>query len=129
MLEIPFRDRTTHSRTGLQFPRRRQLLSLIGLKFTVTAADVDESLFTNRSPSDYVLRLAETKARAIQAGVDQIVLAADTTVVLGSDILGKPKTVTKRRRCSKACAGAPIRSTRGLPFSVPARDCSLRICV
>ncbi|HJR80480.1 MAG TPA: Maf family protein [Anaerolineales bacterium] len=72
-------------------PRRRQLLSLTGWLFTVSAADVDESQYANENPSDYVLRLAETKARAIKAEADQIVLAADTTVVDGSDILGKPK--------------------------------------
>ena len=71
-------------------PRRRQLLSLTGWQFTVSAADVDESQIPNESPADYVLRLAETKARAVQADADQIVLAADTTVVDGMDILGKP---------------------------------------
>jgi nucleoside triphosphate pyrophosphatase len=72
-------------------PRRRQLLSLTGLQFNVSAANVDETEYPNESPSDYVLRLAETKARAVQAEADQIVLAADTTVVDGLDILGKPK--------------------------------------
>ena len=72
-------------------PRRRQLLSLTGWHFTVSAADVDESQYANENPADYVLRLAETKARAIHADADQVVLAADTTVVDGPDILGKPK--------------------------------------
>lgn len=71
-------------------PRRRQLLALTGWKFNVSAADVDESQFANESPTDYVLRLAETKARAVRADTDQIILAADTTVVDGTDILGKP---------------------------------------
>lgn len=71
-------------------PRRRQLLALTGWAFSVSAADVDESTRPNESPADYVLRLAETKARAIRADADQIVLAADTTVVDGLDILGKP---------------------------------------
>lgn len=71
-------------------PRRRQLLSLTGWQFTVSAANVDESQYANESPADYVLRLAETKARAIQADAGQIILAADTTVVDGADILGKP---------------------------------------
>jgi MAF protein len=73
-------------------PRRKQLLALTGLNFVVSAPDVDESLHENESPADYVLRLAETKARAIaeRAEADQIVLAADTTVVDGPDILGKP---------------------------------------
>lgn len=72
-------------------PRRRQLLSLTGLPFVVSAANVDESTRSNESPADYVLRLAETKAVAVKADADQIVLAADTTVVDGSDILGKPE--------------------------------------
>lgn len=73
-------------------PRRRQLLTLTGWHFNVSAADVDESQLANESPADYVLRLAETKARAVagQAHKDQIILAADTTVVDGIDILGKP---------------------------------------
>jgi MAF protein len=76
-------------------PRRRQLLALTGLPFVVSAANVDESQLSNESPTDYVLRLAETKARAIQANGNQFVLAADTTVVDGSDILGKPQDETE----------------------------------
>jgi len=72
-------------------PRRRQLLAIAGWKFNISAADVDESPIPNESPADYVLRLAETKARTIMADQDQIVLAADTAVVDGDDILGKPK--------------------------------------
>lgn len=72
-------------------PRRRQLLALAGWDFIVSVADVDESSLPNETPADYVLRLAETKARAIQAEAGQVILAADTTVVDGSDILGKPR--------------------------------------
>jgi len=89
-------------------PRRRQLLALAGWKFSVAAADVDESQFANESPTNYVLRLAETKARAMAvagAGADQIILAADTTVVDGMDILGKPK--------DNADASAMLRRLRG----------------
>lgn len=74
-------------------PRRKQLLALTDLDFIVSTPDVDESQYENESPADYVLRLAETKARAMEkrAEADQIILAADTTVVDGLDILGKPK--------------------------------------
>ena len=73
-------------------PRRRQLLSLASWPFSIAVADVDESQFENEVPADYVLRLAESKARTIasQAHDHQIILAADTTVVDGDDILGKP---------------------------------------
>jgi MAF protein len=72
-------------------PRRRQLLALADWMFHIIVADVDESTRANESPADYVLRLAETKARAISTHPDQLILAADTTVVDGNDILGKPK--------------------------------------
>jgi len=73
-------------------PRRRQLLSLADWSFVVSVANVDESLLENESPADYVLRLAETKARAAASHEDaRFHLAADTAVVDGSDILGKPK--------------------------------------
>jgi MAF protein len=68
-------------------------LSLTGWQFTVSAANVDENQLANESPANYVLRLAETKARAIAATgahADPVILAADTTVVDGADILGKP---------------------------------------
>ena len=71
-------------------PRRRQLLALAGWEFIVSVSDVDESQYENESPADYVLRLAETKACTVKADADQLILAADTTVVDGSDILGKP---------------------------------------
>lgn len=71
-------------------PRRRQLIGLTGWDFVVSVADVDESVRENESPADYVLRLAETKARAVRVNAENIILAADTTVVDGSDILGKP---------------------------------------
>ncbi len=71
-------------------PRRRLLLGLTGIPFNILVADVDESPLANENPADYVLRLAETKARAVRAEADQVILAADTTVVDGPDILGKP---------------------------------------
>ena len=72
-------------------PRRRQLLALAGWKFSVSAANVDENQHPNEEPADYVLRLAEAKARAVVGNSDQIVLAADTAVVDKDVILGKPK--------------------------------------
>ena len=86
-------------------PRRRQLLGLAGWRFKVSIADIDESQYPNESPNDYVLRLAETKARAVRADADQIILAADTAVVDGMDILGKPK--------DNADASAMLKQLRG----------------
>jgi len=73
-------------------PRRKQLLSLGGWTFIVAVADVNESQFDDEAPGDYVLRLAEAKARksAENAPTDSVVIAADTTVVDEDEILGKP---------------------------------------
>ena len=74
-------------------PRRRELIAFGNWAFSVSAADVDESERSGESPSRYVLRLAEAKARAsaANAGKAQVVAAADTTVVDKGTILGKPK--------------------------------------
>src|SRR5688572_8776746 len=78
-------------------PRRRQLLALADWMFSVVVTDVDESQHANEMPADYVLRLAETKAFAAagQAHADQVVLGADTAVVDGAEILGKPKDMAE----------------------------------
>jgi MAF protein len=72
--------------------RRRELISLGDWTFTVSVSDVDESQRPGERPSDYVLRLAESKARAAarSAGSADVIVAADTTVVDGEQLLGKP---------------------------------------
>lgn len=74
--------------------RRSQLLDQIGVQHACVAADIDESPRAGESPSDYVSRLAREKAEAVvrlQGGCAQRpVLGADTTVVLGGRIYGKP---------------------------------------
>ena len=88
-------------------PRRRQLLSLGGWKFRVSVADVDESQLPAESPGDYVLRLARTKAykSAEKADRESVVIAADTTVVDGGDILGKPADELEAARMLKRLRG------------------------
>ncbi len=72
-----------------QSPRRREILERAGIPFVVRVADVDESLRAGEAAQSYVRRLATQKAVAVgQAG--EVVLGADTTVVVGGEILGKP---------------------------------------
>ena len=73
-------------------PRRRRLLALGDWTFGVASPEIDETPLPHEPPRDYVLRLAKWKARAAAkaATVEQIVLAADTTVVDSNQILGKP---------------------------------------
>ncbi len=70
-------------------PRRVELLQQIGLQFSVRPSDIDERQFDDEAPGDYVRRLAIEKAKAQDAN-DQLVIAADTIVVLDQSILGKP---------------------------------------
>jgi septum formation protein len=73
-------------------PRRRDLLGQLGLRFEVSAADIDETPHPGEAAEAYVLRLAREKARTVAArNPGAWVLAADTTVVLGSELLGKPR--------------------------------------
>ena len=71
-------------------PRRREILEALGLGFSVGAADVDEQRLDGEPAGDMVLRLARDKARAGSPGDDFVVVGADTAVVLGDDIFGKP---------------------------------------
>jgi septum formation protein len=72
-------------------PRRRELLSLIGLPHDVRPADVDESVHAGEDPVAYVDRVARAKASKVAAHArDAVVIAADTTVVLDHEILAKP---------------------------------------
>ncbi len=77
-----------------QSPRRKALLALTGLDFKVVPAVVDETPLPGESPPDYVIRLAALKARRVREklNADAVVVAADTTVVDGVQILGKPNT-------------------------------------
>ena len=71
-------------------PRRSELLRLIGLPFRVSPADITEIRKSGEPPLDYVLRLARHKAAAIAEGQPGLVIAADTTVVDGNEVLEKP---------------------------------------
>lgn len=74
-------------------PRRRQLLEMLRIPFRVLAPDVDEHVQPGERPDEYVMRLANAKAAAVVARVPgDVVLAADTTVVLGGEIIGKPES-------------------------------------
>lgn len=75
-------------------PRRRELLKSIGAQFTICVADVDESTVPETlEPSIYVQELAVLKASAAASGCEKhtLVIGADTVVVSGGKILGKPK--------------------------------------
>ncbi len=73
-------------------PRRRELLAQIGVPHAVVPAEIDEAPRPGESPRDYVIRVAREKALLVLSRRPQrLVLAADTVVVLGETIYGKPR--------------------------------------
>jgi septum formation protein len=89
-------------------PRRRELLAGLGLAFRVEPADIDETPRPGESARGYVKRLAREKAHAVArrlADPDALVLAADTSVVLGEQILGKPTNAAHARQMLAALSG------------------------
>lgn len=88
-------------------PRRRELLAGLGLRFDIRAADVDETPHPGEPPRDYVLRLAREKADAVarSGAPGELVLAADTAVVVDGEILGKPLDGEDARRMLRLLAG------------------------
>lgn len=82
-------------------PRRAELLASAGYEFDVAPTDVDETPEVAESPESYALRVARDKAIAASASCrhqDNVVLAADTVVVVDGQILGKPKDSADARR-------------------------------
>jgi len=73
-------------------PRRRQLLALMGVPFEAAASEVDETMLLDEIPAELAARLSLVKARAVAlVHREAVVIAADTLVALGDDVLGKPR--------------------------------------
>lgn len=75
-------------------PRRRELLSQMGLSFEIISPDIDESVKNEENAIHYVQRLAEQKAQAVlKHDTDKLVIAADTTVCVDDEIIGKAENL------------------------------------
>lgn len=90
-------------------PRRRELLEALGFPLVIRPVDVDESPNGGEAPDDYVRRLARTKAAAAagleEARTGELVLGADTIVVLDGEMLGKPTDSDDARSMLRRLAG------------------------
>ena len=90
-------------------PRRRELLSRLGLEFTVLAAQADETLLPGLPPREQVIRLSAVKAQAVREALEsrpgQVIVSADTVVVLDGAILGKPKDAAQAAEMLRALSG------------------------
>lgn len=87
-------------------PRRRDLLNMIGISHEVMPADIDESLRVGEAPGAYAERLAREKGAAVAPRVPgAFVISADTIVVAGGEVLGKPRSETDAARMLRTLSG------------------------
>ena len=86
-------------------PRRKELLGLFHIPFTVRAADIDETMDPENSPREEVEKVSRRKALAIPRSQGDVVIAADTIVVCDDRILGKPKSVQEAQDMLRLLSG------------------------
>ena len=87
-------------------PRRSEIMTSVGWEFRKVVPDIDEALLDGESPEDYVQRLARSKAEAVAADhPGEIVLGADTTVVIDHSIIGKPVDMDEARQMIASLSG------------------------
>jgi septum formation protein len=88
-------------------PRRKDLLAREGFEFRIDVAGIPEDLLEGEGPVDAVLRLAFEKAEAVLPRVapDEVVLAADTTVIVDGEMLGKPEDPADAVRMLRRISG------------------------
>ncbi len=87
-------------------PRRKELLASVGVVFDVVAANVDETLGAEESPTEHVERLSLDKAKAVAGDYpDAFVIGADTIVLLDGVVMGKPKDVSDAKDMLQRLSG------------------------
>lgn len=107
---------------GSASPRRRELLALVGVvPDDVRAAEIDEAPLPRELPRACAARLARAKVDAVQAGPDELVLAADTVVSTGRRILGKPADAAEAERFLRLLSGRRHRVTTAVCLRLGAR--------
>jgi septum formation protein len=103
-------------------PRRQEILKRAGIPFLVRPADIDETLREGELPAAYVRRLAQAKAESVPADSEEIVLAADTVVVVDGLILGKPAGGADAARMLRLLSGREHQVLTGVCLRAQARS-------
>ena len=89
-----------------QSPRRKELLEILGIPFTIVTPNVDETPHAGERPHEYVMRVARLKARDVASQLkESLIVSADTVVTIDGEILGKPLDRTDAIRMLTALAG------------------------
>ena len=97
-----------------QSPRRKELMGLLNIPFTVRVADIDETMDPDKPPYDEVARVSRLKARAVAHTAEDIVIAADTIVVCNGNVLGKPDNETHAKQMLCLLSGREHQVMTGL---------------
>ncbi len=105
-------------------PRRLELLRRLGIEPDVRPADVDETPVAGEDPRALVTRLARTKAGAVAVDDGALVVAADTVVVLGEEVLGKPIDDHHAAAMLRRLSGATHRVVTGVHIARSGRQAS-----
>lgn len=104
-------------------PRRAEILDSLGIPFTVSPAEIDETVLPGESGADAAVRLAREKARAAAARHPaDWVLAADTLVVLDGTVLGKPRDDLEAADMLRRLSGREHRVVTGVHLTRGADD-------
>ena len=109
-------------------PRRRELLSIMGLDFTVITADIDESIDPSLPIDGEVARLSYEKACAVCADDNALIISADTVVVYGERIMGKPSSADEARRMLTALSGNTHKVMTGVTVKSAQRTVTKTVC-
>lgn len=115
-------------------PRRRQILTALGLEFSVQAVEVDEARLPGETPEQMVLRLAAAKAAAAGAAGSGFILGSDTAVVLHGKVLGKPRDrddaiamlTSLSGQCHRVLTGVALRGPGGVLTTLSSTDVRFR---
>lgn len=97
-----------------QSPRRRELLGLFRVPFTVRVADIDETMDLCKLPCEEVARVSRLKAASIAREADDVVIAADTIVVCENRVLGKPRDEAEAAAMLRLLSGRDHQVMTGL---------------
>ena len=97
-----------------QSPRRKELMQLLETPFVVRVSDVEETLEPGLSPAQQVAQISRRKAEAVERTEQDVVIGADTVVVYGDVVLGKPSDEADARRMLTMLSGKTHHVMTGL---------------
>ncbi len=104
-------------------PRRKDLLSQIGLNFTIVASDYEEDMTLPLSPTELTMHLSKEKALAVAKNYSEaIIIGADTVVTIDGAVLGKAHTKEDAQRMLSRLSGKTHQVVTGLTVIIPAAD-------